>query len=1004
MSLSIIHLSDLHIKENDLYLLERTDLIVDAIKSNIDLDVVLLLVSGDVAFSGKEKEYAIAKQFFDSLISKIQKHAKDIRFLVVPGNHDIDFCGQPRSRGEILKIRKNGYLKTDIENETNKFHNFWNFVNNYPMNMFNTSKLVDVKNFVLGDNQISVNLINSAVFSLYKDELADSDKDLHYIPIAELQKMEHQPSSLNICLMHHSIDCFCEETRSKLCAILDQKADLVFTGHNHYISTKQTLISPLDSTLYFQGGKLNDSSEIESSFDVITYNEIDGECIINNFYWNNSYHLYDFSLGGASKLCNYDVTKKFQSWLNSSDVGVMTCPYKEYFVFPRLKIKKENDFDSNRDKDILSFEDFYHLVKNKRIVEISGEDLAGKTTLLKYLYEQYGKQYRPFIITSDDITVSIDKTIKNAFDNQYGENNAAFQKFLQLPSSNKIAFIDDIEAIAEKGRNGLLQKLLERFDKVIYTTNKIHDLDINKLILEAIENASETFMRMKIEPLYADKRNELILNVCSCLNEQGSKEEIEEVAAKVNTFIKNQIKLFPLNPTFIIMFTRCYVSNYVDRSNTNAFNEVFSGNISAAIEKARKKTTLNDDLIILQEVASFVHFNKRYPISNKDFISIVDAYNQKHRATCNGIDVINELLDAKILKLADGGITFVNKSYLAFFVAKWLNRQIHNGKGKDELKNIVDNVCFNINADILLFLTYITENVAALYVILNEAKDFSNAIDEYDFDCEPMSILTDWSKPQTLSLVTEKDRKQIKENEVDRERHIKENERIEKANIYEENIDEIVAIQTKLLKYLELIAKILPNFSHLLDADQQDEFVEEIYKLPNRIIEFLFMPFEINKEQMVAEFEQVVKEKHLEEQFKSPDDIKYFISNLLNAMMLTIYDITAENAVTERTIKALDCFNYEEKTTYFIQNIMMHEQLKGFSQYVQRSDALFDKTKSIYIKHLLRLIFRKHCFYHEVKYLRDGQKYIDKYLPQTQGKDIKLIAHKIKKKKDGDKE
>lgn len=1003
MSLSIIHLSDLHIKENDQCLIDRVDRIVDAIKCNIDVENILLLVSGDVAFSGKKNEYITAKQFFDTLITKLKAYVKNIQFFVVPGNHDIDFNEQPRSRSDILKIRNKGYLKADIESEISKFANFWDFVKDCHLNTFRDSKLVDVQTFTLGNQLLSVNLINSAMFSLFKEEHADSDIDLHYLPYVEMQKIKRRSTALNISIMHHGVEYFSEEVKNRLSPILVQETDLVFYGHRHFISTNKTQSSQLEMALSFQGGKMNDSSLIESSFEVITCRDDCNEFETLKFHWNNAYNLYEATKGEVYKLCDYEVSKSFRNWLDSSGSGVIPNSYIEYFVFPRLRIKQENDFSSQQEKDILIFEDFNDLIKDKKIVEISGEDLSGKTTLLKYLYEKYKRQYRSLIITSDDITVSIDKILKNAFEKQYGESNAAFQKFLQLPSSDKIVLLDDIESVSEKSRRSLLQKLLEKFDKVIYSTNKTYDLDINKLVFDSIEKDTNVLVRLKIEPFYADKRNELIQNICRCLNEHYSEEEINNWVLQVNNFIKNQIKYFPLNPEFIIMFTRCYVSNYVDRSNTNAFSEVFSSNISASIEKARKKTQISDDLTILQEVANYAHFNKKYPISNQDFANIVDAFNTKHRASYNSVDVINELVDAKILKTEQTGIVFNNKSYLAYFVARWLNRQIHNGRGQQELKFVVENICYNINADILLFLTYITENVNALYVILNSSKEFSEKIEEYNYDQKPLSILTDWAKPQTLSLLSEKDKNQIKENEINQERKFKEKEKIEKVNIYDENIDAIVAVQMKLLKYLEIITKILPNFSHLLDANQQDDFVEEIYRLPNRIIMYLFSPFENNKERLLKEVEEIIKDKHLENIYKSKEDIKYYLSSIFNAMMLTIYDTAAENAVTERTMVALDSFNYKSKTTHSIQNIMMHEQLGSFGQYVKQSDSLYDKTKSPYIKHLLSLIFRKHCFYHDVKYLRDGQKYIDKYLPQTKGKSQSLIEQKIKGKQKGKK-
>lgn len=62
MSLSVIHFSDIHIKGTDDVILQRIDKLkaacVSALPSNGD---VVIAVSGDIAFSGKKEEYALAK-------------------------------------------------------------------------------------------------------------------------------------------------------------------------------------------------------------------------------------------------------------------------------------------------------------------------------------------------------------------------------------------------------------------------------------------------------------------------------------------------------------------------------------------------------------------------------------------------------------------------------------------------------------------------------------------------------------------------------------------------------------------------------------------------------------------------------------------------------------------------------------------------------------------------------------------------------------------------------
>ena len=160
----------------------------------------------------------------------------------------------------------------------------------------------------------------------------------------------------------------------------------------------------------------------------------------------------------------------------------------------------------------------------------------------------------------------------------------------------------------------------------------------------------------------------------------------------------------------------------------------------------------------------------------------------------------------------------------------------------------------------------------------------------------------------------------------------------------------------------------------------------------------MFQPFEENKEALIKEMQEFIAKTKSKDKYKTEEDVKRLLSEILSGLMLTVYDLTAQFTTNERTIQALDDFNYTADTSHFIQNIMMHEQLKRFSQYVKRSDELFDKTQSLYVKRLLRKVFRKHCFENEIQYVGEGQKYIDKYLPMPTNKKRNIVALRLMSK------
>ena len=96
MSLTYVHLSDIHFgqeKGADVYVHNdvKDCLIEDVATLNVAAGIERMdgvIVTGDVAFSGKKREYDSAAQWLDRLTQAIGCEKTDV--IVVPGNHDID--------------------------------------------------------------------------------------------------------------------------------------------------------------------------------------------------------------------------------------------------------------------------------------------------------------------------------------------------------------------------------------------------------------------------------------------------------------------------------------------------------------------------------------------------------------------------------------------------------------------------------------------------------------------------------------------------------------------------------------------------------------------------------------------------------------------------------------------------------------------------------------------------------------------------------------------------
>ena len=111
MRLLVVHLSDIHIKAEDDPVLSRVQRISEAVESRrADADAVVIVVTGDIAFSGTADQYEIATRFLKSI-------AKDISgeplIVVVPGNHDCDFTADSGSRKALINVLETSSVAVD---------------------------------------------------------------------------------------------------------------------------------------------------------------------------------------------------------------------------------------------------------------------------------------------------------------------------------------------------------------------------------------------------------------------------------------------------------------------------------------------------------------------------------------------------------------------------------------------------------------------------------------------------------------------------------------------------------------------------------------------------------------------------------------------------------------------------------------------------------------------------------------------------------------------------
>jgi len=256
MPVTWLHVSDFHIHAGDSYdqnvVLKALVASVRRMREKDGRKPDVIFATGDIAFSGKPAEYALAARFFDELLDAANVDRKHL--FVIPGNHDVDrTLGvglartlQTREEADIYfgpsvpKIHLTQKLGTFV-----KWHDdYFAGIRSTPTNT--TCGLVELVE--VGGVRIGLLPLNSALFCLDDEDHAKLLIGRRALEPA-LEQLRELKADLNIALVHHPLDWLSDVDESNIRASLQANVDVILRGHLHK--------SDVESTVSASGGYLH---------------------------------------------------------------------------------------------------------------------------------------------------------------------------------------------------------------------------------------------------------------------------------------------------------------------------------------------------------------------------------------------------------------------------------------------------------------------------------------------------------------------------------------------------------------------------------------------------------------------------------------------------------------------------------------------------------------------------------------------------------------------------
>ena len=973
MKVLFLHLSDMHFSSELCYSQNNCQTIVDAVSpSSIGtVDAVFLLITGDLAFSGLSAEYEHVYRFVGILRRLIFQDIKIRKYnfyvFVVPGNHDRNYSTNLKTRSEYERSCIGG-KKLCFENEFQMQNAFFDFSQKercaYPKESpFLLREVIELDKF-----KFEINMLNTAPFSI-RDE---DDRGLHFLPSDVLSHLE-SPSGADfvVTLMHHSYQNFNDSMRAELERVLFSRNSMIFCGHDHHYSAQCITYNDADAAALYCGGALSNRGNWEGSeFFACVLDTKTFDCTRYSFKYDTSlYRTVHKNTSSVSQKPSFNIPgnlqKNYVSNIFSDNQYGISDSTSDYFVFPRLRLEMTNE--DSLEEEISTMDSFIKEVEAKKHIAILGESGAGKTTLLKQLFRHYCKKKIVLFCSLDEITSGNRKRIlKSIFQDIYGSDELEYEKFERTPSSQKILLVDDIHLIKSTHLSQFMEGIESEFDYIIYTSDSTVELDIQERIKTSIEK--DQYVQMELLRFYTDKREELIKKVVYLRGLQEAKQD--EIVATISGALKKQRRYISLTPNTILQYISYYIQNQSTGVQTdgNIFGKVFEASITTAIQRyIISPLSVEKIFVVLDKIAFHAHSRKLYPIPYSEIVAVIEEYCVDYGSSINIQDFMNVVTNAKIIHTcvrdSKGNLyKFINNNYLSYFIAREIRRRCVDND-YDSLTNVLSYACFGINSTILMFITYLTDDLTLLHQILEQALTSSNEWEEFEFGTKELSYLASFNN-FSVSSPTITDKKKDDDKELEKDRSEVDTNSIDTINIYDYDEKDLRKLTNKLSRSLSLlmtIARCFPNFEHIMKKADKELFIKGIYQLPNKIFYAWAHDIETNKNDLIEFIVEIQTNEFGRQDFSDADALRVLQWESMS-LLLELYYSSIVNAYKPNSYEHLlnkEFLDFGGSDTYRIERSLVFEIAGKTDLFIDQCADIYDKSKAD-IKNTLVLRMVRH--------------------------------------------
>ncbi len=934
MDLIITQLTDIHIKqESDLdILLQRTNSIVGAIFEvvrNVKETMLLICVTGDIAFSGTEEQYILAELFFDDIYEKITNRYQGIyvQFAFIPGNHDCDFASKENKvRATVIKssdIDMND--ESTMEICTSIQANYFSFVNYYEKKKLaspNRKNSIFTQNVIINEELGKYNIKLQCLNTAWCSSLHEKKDMLFSVPENIDIKKE---DDIVITLMHHGENWFGWQGIENWEKYHKENSDIILIGHDHYSQFVQKTNYDSTTNYFIKGNQLYSTEEPDQSgFNIFKVNLQDNIEFFYTYSWNgklferiidsnarpferNRFSKYRISIARELKErledIEIDISSKYKSPLLLSDI----------YVFPPLKGESLNN--SNKTQLYRGEKNIISIIQTKKKILVNGDKEYGKTALLKRLFMIfYGMDLFPVFIDVNDIKSADESTVNTLIREAYKSSycNLSIDEVMQMENGKRVCLIDDFNEtiLSDKSLKAFLEYINTQFDIVILTENNRNSMVDAAKNLEANDFVNNIFYELDITELRRYGKSKII-DKWLLLEDPEQDVKSQEFDAKRRekiSQIQNVIKngYFRNTPLEFLLVLSYMENSEAMNADYSRFSYVYDCLIREKINDISDKD--NKTALAYRTLLEIL----AYDLYSKDVSSIFDEqyvleaianYNENYpRLRGTSVKVIQKLVQYKILEEKNDRYKFKYDYMYYYFAGSYIVDILSPNERDKKTKEILSNLSSEKNYNIGLFMAY---SVNPEHDILPKLQSISSELlpeykefiyeDQKDFLKKINSDVLEkldkiYSIPENSEIPQIQENKKIRQDDIDEEKADKE-ETEKKAK---EDLDIIFTDFVKLLRLIEFQGDILKNYATKIKNQPRKNIIELMGNSNLKLIGFLCKRLSDQVDKIIEIVEKKTKEGK-EDKIPEKDVLLNLIKDFISILWSDFIELNVDN-------------------------------------------------------------------------------------------------------------